>query len=150
MNLSSQKRIASKILKCGISRVKIKADKKVEDALTRNDIRELIKNGLITKIQKKGTSKFRTKKILKQKRKGRRKGMGSRKGTKHARSPAKSKWIKNIRSLRKLLRELRDSGQIEKTVYRKLYLRIKAGAFRNKKHLLFYLKDHELLKKKGK
>lgn len=148
MNLSTQKQIAAKILKCGASRVKIKAGKEVEDALTREDVRNLIRKGHVWKEQKKGTSKFNVKKIVKQKKKGRMKGHGSRKGTAGARKKRKEIWIGKVRPLRSLLRELKESGAIDNIVYRKMYLMIKGGAFRNKKHLLYYLKDHELMKAK--
>lgn len=151
MDLRSQKSMAAKILKCGASRVRIDAStedarKEVGEALTREDIRILIRKGLIRKVQKKGSSRAKTRKILKQKRKGRRKGTGSRKGGKKNRMSKKASWIRTVRPLRRFLRKLRDSGQIDKKDYRKLYLRIKGGMFRNKKHLLFYLKEHELLK----
>lgn len=150
MSLASQKRIAAKILKCGVSRVKIELAKDVEEALTREDIRNLIKKGLIKKVQKKGQSKAKTKKVRLQKKKGRRKGPGSRKGGKSARNPRKRAWIKKVRPLRRLLTELRDNKQIKKTDYRKFYLKIKGGMFRDKKHLLLYLKEHELLLAKPK
>lgn len=150
MNLSSQKRIASKILKCGVSRVRIKAGKEVEEALTREDVRNLIRKGHIWKEQKKGTSKFNVKRKIKQKKKGRMRGHGSRKGTIGARKPRKEKWVESVRPLRRLLRELKDAGSIDNRVYRKIYVMIKGGAFRNKKHLLYYLKDHELMKVKTK
>ncbi len=148
MNTKSQKQMAAKIMKCGVSRVRIKQAKEIEEALTRNDIRDLIKKDLITKKQKKGTSRAAAKKTLKQKSKGRRRGRGSRKGKKHAGNPKKGAWINSVRPLRKLLRELRDYGQIGNQTYRKMYLRIGGGFFRNKKHLLLFLKEHELLKKK--
>ncbi len=150
MNLNSQKRIAARILKCGISRVKIETSKEVEDALTRQDIRNLIRKGLIKKVQKKGAARIKTKKKLKQKRKGRRMGMGSRTGSKKTRNPKKRAWIKTVRPLRRLLRDLRDSEKIDSKDYSKLYLKVKGGTFRNKKHLLLFLKDHELLKTQSK
>jgi len=110
VNLKSQKRMAADILKCGIDRVKIKQDKEVEDALTRDDIRRLIKKGLITKVQKKGTSRLGSKKTAIQKKKKRRIGTGSRKGSKGARTKDKEVWMKKIRALRRLLKELRDEG----------------------------------------
>ena len=67
MNLSTQKRIAAEIMKCGVSRIRIKEDKDVEEALTREDIRNLIKKGLIKRIQKKGTSRVHARAILRQK-----------------------------------------------------------------------------------
>ena len=150
MNLSTQKQIASKILKCGASRVRVKAGKEVEEALTREDVRNLIRKGHIWKVQKKGTAKFNVKKRVKQKKRGRQQGHGSRKGTYGARKHSKEIWIETVRPLRRLLRELKDSEAIDNRVYRKMYLMIKGGAIRNKKHLLYYLKDHELMKDKTK
>jgi large subunit ribosomal protein L19e len=143
MNLTSQKRIAASIMKCGVTRVKIKESKEVEEAITREDIRGLIKQGLITKIQKKGTSRGKARIILKQKKRGRRRGPGSKKG--HEKG-GKELWMKAIRAQRKVLKELRDSGRMTKRNYGVIYLRAKGGMFRNKKHLLSYLKEREMIK----
>jgi large subunit ribosomal protein L19e len=150
MNLKSQKRIASKILKSGRSRVRITSEKEVEEALTRNDVRDLVRKKLIKKKQKSGTSKFRSKKIREQKAKGRRKGEGKKKGTPGARKPPKTKWIETIRSIRRLLKEMKGSGQINSEDYKNLYRRSKGGFFRNKKHILTYMKEHEMIKKPRK
>ncbi len=145
--MNSKKRIASQLLKSGVSRIRLKQSKEVDEALTREDVRNLIRKGFIWKKQKKGTSKFNVKKKVKQKKRGRMKGFGSRKGTRGARKSRKTIWIETVRPLRRLLRELRDSEKIEKKDFRKIYLMIKGGAFRSKKHLLYYLKDHEMMKK---
>ncbi len=150
MSFASQKRIAAKILKCGVSRVKIQSVKEVEEALTRQDIRNLIRRGIIKKIQKKGTSKFYSRKRMMQKKKGRRRGIGSRKGSPRTKNPKKKSWIKAVRTLRKFLKELKASGRIDSKTYTKTYLQIKGGSFRSKKHLMLYLKEHELLKEAAK
>ncbi len=150
MNLKSQKRIAAEILKCGLGRVRLESTKEVEEALTREDIRNLIRRGVIKKMQKKGSSRAAAKKRLVQKKKGRMKGVGRRRGSKGARTSSKRSWIKKVRAIRRFLRKLRDSGQITKSVYRRQLLMVKGGTFRNKKHLLYYLKEHELLKKPEK
>jgi large subunit ribosomal protein L19e len=147
MDLKTQKRMASEIMKCGVSRVRIEATKEVDDALTRQDIRDLIKKGLITKVQKAGTGRARAKKILAQKKRGRRRGTGKRKGKWGAKNPGKALWIRKVRPLRETLRMLRDTGQIEVSNYRKTFLMVKGGYFRNRKHMMFYLKEKELLKK---
>ena len=54
MNVRSQKQIAAKIMKIGVSRVRVKGEKEVEEAITRNDIRTLITRGVIYKTKKKG------------------------------------------------------------------------------------------------
>ena len=150
MNTSYQKRLAAKILKCSPGRVKVSQDKSVEDALTRNDIRKLIVKGLITKVNKKGVSRVKANYIAKQKKKGRRRGRGKRSGPKYARVSRKTSWIKNTRALRRLLRELGDNGQIEKNVRGKMYKKAKGGEFRNKKHMLAYLRENRMLKGKKK
>jgi large subunit ribosomal protein L19e len=149
MGVNSVRKIAAEMLKCGESRIRMEMTKETEEALTREDVKSLIRTGLVWKVQKKGTSKFRTKVAYRQKKKGRRTRMGSRHGTYNARSgPKKRRWIKSIRSLRRLLKELKDNGQIEHKTYTEFYPRIKGGEFRNKKHILTYLDDHDLLKQR--
>ncbi len=146
MNASSQKRIAAELMKCGVSRVRITQNEEVEEALTREDIRDLIQKKMIIAIQKKGTSKFASKKKLKQKKKGRMRGAGRRKGSKGARKNDKTKWIEKVRPLRRLLSDLRLAGQVSTEDYGILYRRVKGGFFRNKSHLMNHLKDHDMIK----
>lgn len=143
MNLTTQKRIAAELLKCGVTRVRVKEDKEVDDALTREDIRNLIKKKMIWKIQKKGTSRVKARVILKQKSRGRRRGDGSKKGKVVKK---KEKWMSLIRAQRKTLMELRETGKLKREDYRTLYMRAKGGMFRNKKHMLSYMKDKDLIK----
>ena len=92
-----QRKLAAKVMKCGVKRVWIadnpSVHEKVEEAVTRDDIRELVRFNGIQKIQKKGVSRGRARAIAEQKKKGRRKGHGSRKGAKGARTPKKRLWI---------------------------------------------------------
>lgn len=142
--------MASRVMKVGVSRVKISSEKEVEEAITRNDVKKLIKKGLIYKIRKKGITRADANFKRKQKKKGRRKGEGRRKGAYYSKKTRKRIWVDKVRPLRRLLRQLRDNEELKKGNYRKLYLMIRGGAFRNKKHLLYYLKEHELLKTAGK
>ena len=68
-----------------------------------------------------------------------------RKGKKTARLARKTKWINTIRSQRKLLAELKDSGKIAHQTYRELYLKAKGGYFRNIRHIKLYLEEQKLL-----
>lgn len=147
MNVSSQKKLAAKVMKVGRSRVRVSQEKEVEEALTRNDIRRLVSRGAIRKTDKKGPSRAESKFRRSQKEKGRRKKEGSRKGEAYSKKSSKRHWIERVRPLRKMLREMRDSGRLERNDYRKLYLMVKGGGFRSKKHLLYYLKDKELIRK---
>jgi large subunit ribosomal protein L19e len=150
MNVKSHKQMAARIMKVGVSRVRVTSDKDVEDAITRNDVKTLISRGLIYKVQRKGVAKADANFTRKQKKKGRRSGPGRRKGRLYAKKSSKDVWIDKVRPLRRMLRELRDGGELEKRDYRKMYLMVKGGAFRNKKHLMYYLKDKELIKLSGK
>ena len=142
MNLRSQRRLAAQLLKCGEQRVWIDPAhvSEVASAITKDDIRRLIKEGKIAKLPKKGVSTARAKYIKAQKKKGRRKGHGSRKGKSTARMPRKLSWMIRIRALRKLLRKLRDEGKISRKEYRMLYMYAKGGMFRSKAHLLQRIK----------
>lgn len=146
MNLALQKRIAAKILKCSEDRVWFNPSslEDIKEAITRQDIRLLIKKGAIKKKQKKGISKVRSKKKKLQKKKGRQKGHGSRKGKKTARLPKKEAWMMKIRAQRKVLRMLKEKNLLDEKTYRRLYRKATGGVFRSKKHLMLYINDHNL------
>jgi len=148
MNISAQKRLAAEILKCGKNRVYIEPEfiNDVSMAITREDIRNLIKNKIISKREKIGISRIRANLKLKQKQKGRGRGIGSRKGKKTARSPPKRNWINRIRPLRRELKKLRDTNQIEVSVYRQLYLKAKGGAFNSVATLYRYIDENKLMR----
>jgi large subunit ribosomal protein L19e len=148
MNLTTQRRLAASILKVGENRVWIDPNEaeEVSRAITRESVKQLIDQCIIKARPKTGISSYRSKKIKAQKAKGRRKGRGSIKGAKKARTPKKQVWMKTIRALRTDLREMRDAGEIDPTTYRKLYKMAKGGAFRSKSYMKNYARDHELLK----
>lgn len=148
VTLASQKRMASDLMKVGMSRVWMdsKSYDEISEAVTKDDIRKLIKRNVIQSRKKKGNSRGRYKKAKRQRDKGRRKGPGSRKGTRNAREPRKQRWMKNVRSMRRALRELRDTGKLSRRDYRMYYLQIKGGTFRNKAALLLHVRESGLLK----
>ncbi|MHA1673094.1 MAG: 50S ribosomal protein L19e [Promethearchaeota archaeon] len=146
MNITAQKRLASEILKCGVHRVYVHPDY-IDDvlmAITREDIKNLIKNKIITKRKKKGISRYRVKKAKEKKQKGRSRGNGSRKGVKTARSPSKRNWINRIRPLRRELKKLRSTERIEVTTYRTLYMKAKGGSFNSVATLHRYIDEHKM------
>ena len=136
-DLKSQKRMAAEVMDVGKNRVWIDPDhiEEVEQAITRQDIRNLVEGGAIDKRDVKGTSKARAKHKKKQKSKGQRKGHGKRKGSKNARKGSKEQWMEKIRAIRTRLKEMRDEEEITKDQYRKLYDMSKGGFFRDVKHL---------------
>jgi large subunit ribosomal protein L19e len=147
MPLKQQRVIAAQLMKCGTSRVRFASEDGVAEALTREDIRELIRKGVIYKVQKRGTSRGRARETLRQKKKGRRRGPGSVKGKWGSMNPSKERWISTIRPLRRMLAELRDSKQLTRNDYRRLYGMAKGGMFRSRKHMMLHIQDEELLVK---
>lgn len=141
-----QKEIAARILKCGKSRIWMDPSRieEIEEAITNEDVRRLIRDGVIKAKPKLGISTYRKKKRMIQKKKGRRKGRGSKKGTKALK---KKIWISRIRAQRKLLKELRSQGKIDKKTFRIIYKKSKGGFFRSKAHLMAYLEKENLIKK---
>ncbi len=141
--LSSQKRIVAGILNVGLKRVWFDPARlaDIKEAITKHDLKFLIGEGAIKAKPVKATSKFWVRKKKAQRRKGRRKGEGSKKGKKGARLAKKRAWINKIRIQRAFLKELRDKDIINKGVYRELYLKSKGGFFRSKRHIKLYLES---------
>ncbi len=146
--LSPQKRMAAQLMKAGMSRVWMdtKSVDDIAEAVTKDDIRKLIKRNVIQKRPSKGNSRSRFKVAKAQRNKGRRKGPGSRKGTKKARDPRKRKWVRSIRAMRNSLKEMRDSGKITRSDYRLFYKKIKGGTFRTRNALLLHMREQGTLK----
>jgi len=119
----------------------------ISTAITTRDIKGLINSGVIKKRYKKGVSRSRAKVIHEQKKKGRRSGIGSRKGEAGARTDPKETWINHIRLIRSFLKNLRDKEIIDTKVYQKYYALSKGGTFRNVGQLKRYMQDKGILKK---
>jgi large subunit ribosomal protein L19e len=149
MNISAQKRMASEILNCGIHRVWVHPDftDDILMAITREDIRNLIAEGVIKKRNIIGISKFRKNKRAEEKKKGRHRGLGKRKGKKTARTPAKRAWINTIRPQREALKQMREEKTIDRGTYRKLYLRAKGGSFKSVGFMKRFMDENKMIKK---
>jgi large subunit ribosomal protein L19e len=148
--LSSQRRLAAQILKVGQNRVWIDPERMddIEAAITREEVKKLIHEKVITTLPEKGISRARAKTIQEKKRKGRRKGAGSKSGAGHAKISKKEAWMSRIRSLRKRLRELKATRIITETTYRKLYRVAGSGRFESVADLERYLKAQDLWRKR--
>lgn len=141
MKLNVQKKVVSKIIKGSPKRVKFDQARlsEIKEAITKKDLKGLVKDKAISILPKKGVSRSRAKERHAQNRKGRRKGQGSREGKKGAREDKKTTWIRKIRLQRSFIRELKESKQISEKVYRELYMKAKGGFFRSKRHIKLYL-----------
>jgi large subunit ribosomal protein L19e len=150
MKLKLQKRLASIIFKGSKKRVRFETEvlDEIKEGLTKDDVRGMIKRGLITINQKKGVSRVRAKKNASQRAKGLRRGSGKRKGSKNARLPDKEIWMVKIRLQRAFLKELYDKKYLDAATYRNLYKKAKGGFFRSKRHIKIYVDDNKLALKK--
>jgi|TARA_B110000914_G_scaffold142245_1_gene124531 large subunit ribosomal protein L19e len=143
MMITNQKRMAAQILSkkegrtVGVHRVWINPDylDEVSTAVQKNDIRQLIEDGLIKAKPIKGISKGRARKAAAQKAKGRRKGPGSRKGTRNSRDPKKNRWMRLIRAQRRVLKDLRGDETLTPSEYRYYYRKAKGGSYRSVAHM---------------
>jgi large subunit ribosomal protein L19e len=142
-DLSLQKRLAAEVLGVGLSRVRIDYERidEVESALRREDVRKLIKDGIIWAEPLRRNSRGRWKLLHEKRRKGHRRGPGKRKGAKGARQNEEELWVYTIRKIRRYLRWLRDHNVIDKKTYRRLYLLAKGGTFRSLSDLKRHLTD---------
>ena len=146
MSLRNQRRLAAQILKVGEGRVWIDPDRTedVEAAITREEIRKLVHEGIIRSLQKKGVSRARAKALKEKKKKGLRRGPGRKSGSARAKISKKQAWMKKIRPLRKKLRELKASRAITESVYRQLYNKAGSGVFESTADLERYIKTRGL------
>ena len=142
-DLANQRRLAAEVMDVGVNRVWMnpESSKDIADALTRENIRKLIEEGKVGKRAIRGISRGRVRKAHETRAYGHRKGDGSRSGAKGARRPKKEMWMKKIRALRSLLRELRENKTIDVSTYRKLYAKAKGGEYRSRAHLKSHIEQ---------
>jgi large subunit ribosomal protein L19e len=147
-DLTLQKRLAAEILGVGVSRIRIDPARisDVAQAITREDVKKLIKTGAIWAEQERGVTGYSSKIRRKQRVKGRSRGHGKREGGKYARSDPKEAWMNRIRKIRGYLRYLRDHGVLDARTYRYLYMLAKGGYFTSLASLRLYLKERGILK----
>ena len=136
-DVANQKRVSAAILKCGVNRVWFDPARisDIENAISRDDLRNLITDGAIKAHQKKGVSRGRARIRTAQRAYGHRKGAGKRKGAQGARTPSKRAWIQKIRAIRKALVALREAGTIDRHLYRMMYRKAAGGQFRSVAHM---------------
>jgi len=147
--LITVKRMAAELLGVGIHRVWIDPERleDVEDAITREDVRRLIKDGVIKTKPIKGVSRVRARFRHEQRKKGRRRGCGRRKGVKSARLDTKEAWVCRIRAIRNFLKYLRKRRIISRSTYRRLYMLAKGGTFTSVSHVKTYIREHKLARR---
>ena len=142
-DLSAQKRLAADVLGVGKNRVRFdpEAQGEIADAITREDVRELVEDGVIEAETTQGNSRGRARERNEKRAYGHRSGHGSRKGTSGGRTDGSAEWQSRIRAQRRTLRELRDDDEITRSQYRELYDMASGGEFDSVRDLRRYVDD---------
>jgi large subunit ribosomal protein L19e len=150
VSLKSQKRLASKILNVGVNSVWIDPERTddVEGVITRAEIRKLVHEGIVRVVPEKGISRSRARLLHDKKKRGLKKGVGSKSGRATARMPRKKSWEIQIRALRTHLRDLKVRRIILKDSYRRLYLMAKGGAFPSVSHVEQFIEANKLARRR--
>ncbi len=136
VNLKAKKRLVSRITGVGVHRVWFDSDHldDIADAITRDNIRSLLSANTIKIKSFRGTSTARAKlKRIQKKKRGL--GQGSKRGTKGARIGKKQVYVKKVRSLRYLLKIVKDRKEITNKQFWSLYKKVGGNTVRNKAHL---------------
>ncbi|WP_311172352.1 50S ribosomal protein L19e [Halobellus ordinarius] len=143
-DLKAQKRMAADVLDVGKSRVWFDPEQQGEiaEAITREDIRDLVDQGTIRATDAKGNSKGRARERAAKRAYGHRKGPGSRKGKAGGRKNEKDEWVSRIRAQRRRLKELRDDGPLTPTQYREVYNKASGGEFEDVARLEAYIRNN--------
>ncbi|MFC6724766.1 50S ribosomal protein L19e [Halobium palmae] len=143
-DLKAQKRMAADVLDVGKNRVWFdpEAQEEVAEAITREDIRDLVDQGTIRAEEASGNSRGRARERNEKRAYGHRKGPGSRKGKSGGRQDSKDEWISRIRAQRARLKELRDDGPLNRTQYRELYNKASGGEFDSVDRLEAYARNN--------
>jgi large subunit ribosomal protein L19e len=149
LNLRSQRRIAAQVMKVGINRVWINPEhiEDVEVAITREEIRKLVHEGVIRPASKAGISRVRARILNKKKKEGLRSGPGTKSGARHAKISKKQAWMSKIRVQRRTLKEWKANHLFTEGAYRKLYMMAGSGAFGSIAEMERYSKTHGLRKR---
>ena len=114
----------------------------IAEAITREDIRELVDDGVIRAQAPSGNSRGRARERNEKRSYGHGTGAGSRKGKAGARQNPKQDWQSRIRAQRAHLRELRDEGELDPSTYRDLYDKAGGGEFDSVADLQRYIDDN--------
>lgn len=132
--LQLQKRIAASVLKVGLNKVWFDPARisEIKEAITREDVKELIKEKVIKKKPVKGIKRRAGKKRQKRKKKGRRRGPGKKKKIVKKR---KKEYMIKIRNLRSYIKNLKLNKTISAGESKKLMRLAKAGILNSKKDI---------------
>ena len=150
-DLSTQKRLAADVLDVGTNRIWLDPAEQGEiaEAITREDVRDLVEQGIIRAEEPSGNSRGRARKRNEKRAAGHRSGPGTRKGKAGARSDPSDEYRHSIRALRRTLRELRDDEILSPSQYQQLYRMASGGEFDSVRRLKAYIEDNYDIELRG-
>jgi large subunit ribosomal protein L19e len=137
MSEQTVRRIAAYLLNSGVSRIRILDAKRAREALTREDVRNLIKEKVVIAIPKQGISRGKARITQTRKHAGRGRGEGKKKGSMYAQTSRKQLWMRKIRALKNTLRN--NKFRLDSADYREIFRMIKGNAFKGKAQLLEFI-----------
>jgi large subunit ribosomal protein L19e len=142
MSLYGKKETAAKLLGVGVTRVRFNPENldRITDAVTRDDLRKLIRAGDIWAVQSTGISSGR-KKLHRKKKAKRGRGPGSKEGKRTTRTPRKSDWVRQVRALRGYLKLLKSRRELNDEQFKRFYLKVKGGDVRTLRRLKEMLQE---------
>jgi large subunit ribosomal protein L19e len=134
MNLNNKKALAAKTLKVGKGRLQFKTENlsEIKEAITRQDIKQLHQEGIISIRPIKGRKKNTTRKH--------RRGPGKIKMKVNKR---KQEYVKITRKLRAYAMSLRDRGVLDRDLYKKIRNKIRMREFKSKAGMKDFLNKHD-------
>src|SRR3989338_5126951 len=138
MNLNTKKALAAKVLKTGKNRIWFNPERlpDIKEALTKQDIRDLYKEGIIKVKTITGVMKLKKRKTR------RRAGSFGKKVSKR-----KEQYVHRVRTIRAIIKKLKHTQRITAAEYAKLNNYAKSGIFKDvmqfRQHLNELLKDKE-------
>jgi len=137
MKLENKKELASRALGIGMGRIVFNTNRlsEIKEAITKQDIRDLVADGAIIIREVKGR-----KTIVKSN--SRRRAGSVRKKIKSG----KRAYITRTRKMRSLIRQLRSTGKVTEEIYLLIRKEIRASLFRDTVHLKERLKELEAKK----
>lgn len=141
MSIKFSKRAAGSILRRGERSIRVResAVTNAQKALTRDDVRDLIKTGDVYALKEKKNLSIHGKLLNLKRQKGRRRGMGRRKGTQKARAGVDYK--QKIRGQRRLIKALKEDKTIDNEFFKAVYRLVKGGTFTSKVTLLNHIRS---------
>lgn len=139
MTVKFAKRVAAELSRRGENAIKVNGNSldEVGKAMTREDVRALLKSGALYVVKARRNVSMNAKELRIRRGKGRGRGRGKRRGTYEARQG--ERWQKQIRSQRMFLSRLKMTGKIDRATFKRYYMLVKGNSFPDKSSLLLHL-----------